>query len=80
MLYVTKFLVLESNTAFTGRPKPLIYQNNEQRFSFVRDKVTYSLLPRQTLPPKDPFVNEGHQPRAMDQWELLMGTWLSWLM
>jgi beta-1,4-mannosyl-glycoprotein beta-1,4-N-acetylglucosaminyltransferase len=66
MPYVTKFVVLESNTTFTGRPKPLIYQNNEQRFSFVRGKVTYS-LPGQTLPPKDPFVNEGRQRRAMDQ-------------
>jgi beta-1,4-mannosyl-glycoprotein beta-1,4-N-acetylglucosaminyltransferase len=66
MPYVTKFVVLESNTTFTGRPKPLIYQNNEQRFSFVRGKVTYS-LPGQTLPPKDPFVNEGRQRRAVDQ-------------
>jgi beta-1,4-mannosyl-glycoprotein beta-1,4-N-acetylglucosaminyltransferase len=66
MPYVTKFVVLESNTTFTGQPKPLIYQNNEQRFSFVRDKVVYSFLPGQTLTPKDPFVNEGRQRRAMD--------------
>jgi len=74
MPYVTKFLVLESNTTFTGKRKALIFKNNIQRFSFVRDKLTHLFFAGQTLQRwEDPFVNEDLQRTAMDQGLLAAG-------
>jgi beta-1,4-mannosyl-glycoprotein beta-1,4-N-acetylglucosaminyltransferase len=72
--YVTKFLVLESNTTFTGKHKALIFKNNIQRFSFLRDKLTHLVFAGRTLQRwEDPFVNEDLQRTAMDQGLLTAG-------
>jgi beta-1,4-mannosyl-glycoprotein beta-1,4-N-acetylglucosaminyltransferase len=39
--YVDKFVILESNTTFSGLAKPFNFENNKQRFSKFLDKIIY---------------------------------------
>ncbi|KAK8963427.1 hypothetical protein KSP40_PGU012513 [Platanthera guangdongensis] len=40
--FVDRFLLLESNSTFTGLPKPLFFLRNTQRFDFAKDKILYA--------------------------------------
>ncbi|KAI9360808.1 glycosyltransferase family 17-domain-containing protein [Zopfochytrium polystomum] len=59
---VTKFLIVESNTTFTGLPKPLVFAENQKRFAFAADKIEYIMFPGRTLRPgEQPFDLEKRQ-------------------
>ncbi|KAL4200577.1 hypothetical protein AMTRI_Chr02g254260 [Amborella trichopoda] len=65
--YVTKFIILESNTTFTGIPKPLFFAENRQRFNFVQPNLIYGLFSGRKLSKgEDPFVLESAQRAAMN--------------
>ncbi|GAV85979.1 Glyco_transf_17 domain-containing protein [Cephalotus follicularis] len=67
--YVTKFVILESNTTFTGIPKPLFFSSNQPRFSFAKEKIVHGLFPGRTAirgSHEDPFVLESQQRGAMN--------------
>ncbi|XP_010533132.1 PREDICTED: beta-1,4-mannosyl-glycoprotein 4-beta-N-acetylglucosaminyltransferase [Tarenaya hassleriana] len=68
--YVTKFVILESNTTFTGIPKPLFFDSNRARFSFAEGKIVHGVFPGRIRPRgknKDPFVLESQQRIAMNR-------------
>ncbi|KAJ4708227.1 beta-1,4-mannosyl-glycoprotein 4-beta-N-acetylglucosaminyltransferase [Melia azedarach] len=68
--YVTKFVILESNTTFTGKPKPLFFSSNRARYAFAEGKIVHGVHPGRIVPPgsnKDPFVLESDQRVAMNQ-------------
>ncbi|XP_024363728.1 uncharacterized protein [Physcomitrium patens] len=67
MPFVTKFLVLESNATFTGKPKPLYFADQkDSRFKFIHPQLLYSNIPsRPQIPNRDPFDNEKHHRIAM---------------
>ncbi|XP_026417161.1 beta-1,4-mannosyl-glycoprotein 4-beta-N-acetylglucosaminyltransferase-like [Papaver somniferum] len=67
--YVTKFIILESNTTFTGIPKPLFFAENLDRFKFARKKMAHSVFMGPKAVPgvrEDPFVLESAQRGAMN--------------
>lgn len=66
--YVHKFVILESNTTFTGIRKPLYFLENLQRFEFASSKIVYDSLPGDSSPRwhKDPFRFEARQRSAAD--------------
>lgn len=67
--YVTKFVILEANTTFTGIPKPLLFAANRDRFSFAEGKIVHSVFRGRTSSlgsHEDPFVLESEQRRAMN--------------
>ncbi|XP_052198227.1 uncharacterized protein LOC127805506 isoform X2 [Diospyros lotus] len=67
--YVTKFVILESNTTFTGIPKPLFFASNRDRFAFAEEKIVHGVFPGHTAAPgsrEDPFAVEGRQRVAMN--------------
>jgi len=39
--YVDVFLILEGNVTFTGLPKPMIFQEHRERFSWAKGKIVY---------------------------------------
>ncbi|KAL0450714.1 UNVERIFIED_CONTAM: hypothetical protein Slati_1627800 [Sesamum latifolium] len=39
--YITKFVLLESNSTFTALPKPLNFAINRDKFKFVEPRLTY---------------------------------------
>ncbi|MCL7038406.1 hypothetical protein MKW94_021261 [Papaver nudicaule] len=67
--YVTKFVILESNTTFTGMPKPLFFAENLDRFKFAKRKTVHSVFMGPKAVPgvsRDPFVLESSQRGAMN--------------
>ncbi|KAF8087325.1 hypothetical protein N665_0589s0006 [Sinapis alba] len=69
--YVSKFVILESNTTFTGIPKPLFFDSNKARFAFAEGKIVHGVFPgKKRLQGKhqqeDPFLLEGRQRVAMN--------------
>lgn len=67
--YVSKFVILESNTTFTGIPKPLFFASNRARFAFAEDKIAHGVFSGRTADRgshKDPFVVESEQRGAMN--------------
>lgn len=67
--YITKFVILESNTTFTGIPKPLVFASNRDRFAFAEGKIIHDVFPghvAEYMSREDPFVLEGQQRSAMN--------------
>lgn len=67
--YVSKFVILESNTTFTGIPKPLFFALNQERFAFAEQKIVHDFYPGKVAVPGsrgDPFVLETNQRVAMN--------------
>ncbi|KAK7292048.1 hypothetical protein RIF29_07687 [Crotalaria pallida] len=67
--YVSKFLILESNTTFTGIPKPHFFALNRARFAFAEEKIVHDFFPGRVAVPgshKDPFMLESRQRAAMN--------------
>lgn len=65
--YVTQFVLLESNSTFTGLPKPLTFANNREQFSFVEPRLTYGTIGGRFKKGENPFVEEAYQRLALDQ-------------
>lgn len=67
--FITKFVILESNTTFTGIPKPLVFASNRDRFAFAEGKIIHDVFPGRVaeyMSREDPFVLEGQQRSAMN--------------
>lgn len=67
--YVTKFVILESNTTFTGIPKPLFFASNRARYAFAEDKIVHNVFAGRVATPgshEDPFALESAQRMAMN--------------
>eukprot|EP00249_Psilotum_nudum_P005395 c18834_g1_i3 orf=192-1445(-) len=66
--HVTRFIVLESNSTFTGLSKPLLFSLNRERFKFAEPNIVYSMIPGRKLEKgENPFVLEALHRSAMDK-------------
>ncbi|CAM8888388.1 hypothetical protein QQ045_024600 [Rhodiola kirilowii] len=65
--YVDEFVLLESNSTFTGLPKPLIFEGNKEAFKFVKSRLTYGKIGGRFRRGENPFVEEAYQRVALDQ-------------
>jgi beta-1,4-mannosyl-glycoprotein beta-1,4-N-acetylglucosaminyltransferase len=74
--FVTNFVILESNTTFTGLPKPLNFSMNRQQFEFAEAKLKYGTAGGWPLSPgESPFVQEAHQRVVLDRLLRDSGIW-----
>ncbi|KAK6789167.1 hypothetical protein RDI58_012966 [Solanum bulbocastanum] len=64
--YVTEFVLLESNSTFTGLPKPSYFANHRDQFEFVESRLTYGQIPGRFRKGENPFVEEAYQRLALD--------------
>ncbi|KAG5136529.1 hypothetical protein JHK82_021260 [Glycine max] len=64
--YITEFVVLESNSTFTGLPKPLVFNSNREKFKFVEPRLTYGTIGGRFKKGENPFVEEAYQRVALD--------------
>lgn len=64
--YVTEFVLLESNSTFTGLPKPLVFSAVRDQFKFVEPRLTYGQVPGRFKRGENPFVEEAYQRLALD--------------
>lgn len=65
--YVTQFVLLESNSTFTGLPKPLLFAKNRDKFNFIEPRLTYGTIGGRFRKGENPFVEEAYQRVALDQ-------------
>ncbi|XP_010556220.1 PREDICTED: beta-1,4-mannosyl-glycoprotein 4-beta-N-acetylglucosaminyltransferase [Tarenaya hassleriana] len=66
--YVTQFVLLESNSTFTGLPKPLVFADHRDEFEFVEPRLTYGKIGgRFRRGERNPFYEEAYQRIALDQ-------------
>ncbi|KAI3866243.1 hypothetical protein MKX03_000071 [Papaver bracteatum] len=65
--YITKFIILESNTTFTGIPKPLFFTQNLERFEFAEENIIHNVFSGRRAVHEDPFVLESEQHVAMNR-------------
>lgn len=68
--FVHKFVILESNTTFTGIQKPLFFAENRARFAFAEGKIVHDVFPGWTASRgsnSDPFKLESAQRIAMNE-------------
>ncbi|XP_022887636.1 beta-1,4-mannosyl-glycoprotein 4-beta-N-acetylglucosaminyltransferase-like [Olea europaea var. sylvestris] len=64
--YVTEFVLLESNSTFTGLSKPLVFAANRQQFKFVESRLSYGQVPGRFRKGENPFIEEAYQRLALD--------------
>ncbi|XP_075480865.1 uncharacterized protein LOC142521641 isoform X1 [Primulina tabacum] len=65
--YITQFVLLESNSTFTGIPKSLNFAINRDRYKFVEPRLTYGYIGGRFKKGENPFVEEAYQRLALDQ-------------
>ncbi|KAI3868194.1 hypothetical protein MKX03_004104 [Papaver bracteatum] len=68
--YITKFIILESNTIFTGLQKPLFFTQNLERFEFFEEKIIHNVFSGRRAVHgvyEDPFFLESEQRVAMNR-------------
>ncbi|KAJ9152843.1 hypothetical protein P3X46_026358 [Hevea brasiliensis] len=65
--YITQFVLLESNSTFTGLPKSLLFARNRDKFKFVESRLTYGTIGGRFRKGENPFVEEAYQRVALDQ-------------
>ncbi|PAN38702.1 hypothetical protein PAHAL_7G190600 [Panicum hallii] len=65
--YVSEFVLLESNSTFTGMKKPLHFKENRHRFGFAESRLTYGMIGGRFVRGENPFVEESYQRVALDQ-------------
>ncbi|KAL9253200.1 Beta-1,4-mannosyl-glycoprotein 4-beta-N-acetylglucosaminyltransferase-like protein [Drosera capensis] len=64
---ITQFVLLESNSTFSGLPKPLVFGANRDQFKFIEPRLTYGTIPGRFKKGENPFVEEAYQRVALDQ-------------
>ncbi|CAI9093028.1 OLC1v1028430C1 [Oldenlandia corymbosa var. corymbosa] len=64
--FVTEFVLLESNSTFTGLPKPLVFNSVRDQFKFVESRLTYGQIPGRFKKGENPFIEEAYQRLALD--------------
>ncbi|KAF9624302.1 hypothetical protein IFM89_009210 [Coptis chinensis] len=65
--YITQFVLLESNSTFTGLPKPLVYASHRDDFKFIESRLTYGTIGGRFRKGENPFVEEAYQRVALDR-------------
>ncbi|KAL5718106.1 beta-1,4-mannosyl-glycoprotein 4-beta-N-acetylglucosaminyltransferase [Ranunculus cassubicifolius] len=71
--YITQFVLLESDSTFTGLPKPLVFAGNQDDFKFIKSRLTYGTIGGRFKKGENPFVEEAYQRVALDQLLKLAG-------
>ncbi|KAK6160270.1 hypothetical protein DH2020_003651 [Rehmannia glutinosa] len=64
--YVSEFVILESNSTFTGLPKPFVFSTVRDEFKFLEPRLTYGQVPGRFRKRENPFIEEAYQRLALD--------------
>jgi len=65
--YITQFIILESNSTFTGTEKLLYFANHRDQFKFVEPRLTYGTVGGRSRKGENPFIEEAFQRVALDR-------------
>ncbi|KAE8688336.1 phototropic-responsive NPH3 family protein [Hibiscus syriacus] len=64
--FITQFVLLESNSTFSGIPKPMVFASNRDQFKFVEPRLTYGSIGGRFKKGENPFVEEAMQRVVLD--------------
>lgn len=64
--YITQFVLLESNSTFTGLPKLHYFSIHRDQFKSVEPRLTYATVGGRFKKGENPFVEEAYQRLALD--------------
>ncbi|KAL7135860.1 hypothetical protein ABFS83_11G126000 [Erythranthe nasuta] len=64
--YITRFVLLESNSTFTALPKPLNFADHKSEFDFVKARLSYGVVSGGFRKGENPFIEEAYQRLALD--------------
>ncbi|XP_051116451.1 uncharacterized protein LOC127241442 [Andrographis paniculata] len=64
--YVSEFVLLESNSTFTGLAKPFVFSTVRDQFKYLEPRLTYGQVPGRFRKGENPFVEEAYQRLALD--------------
>lgn len=64
--YVSEFVLLESNSTFTGLPKRFAFAGFRDEFKFLEPRLTYGQVPGRFKKGENPFIEEAYQRLALD--------------
>ncbi|XP_006341311.1 uncharacterized protein [Solanum tuberosum] len=71
--YITQFVLLESNSTFTGLPKLHNFALNRDQFKFIEPRLAYGNIAGRDKKGENPFFEEAYQRVALDQLLRLAG-------
>lgn len=63
--YVDKFVIVEANRTFTGKPKKLFFKENIDQFSDFADRIEHIVVSDLPKHLQNPWILETHQRNAM---------------
>ena len=61
-----QFVLLESNSPFTGIPKRLNFAINREKFEFIDSRLTYGTIGGRFRKGENPFIEEAYQRLGLD--------------
>ncbi|KAL4570257.1 hypothetical protein LXL04_025909 [Taraxacum kok-saghyz] len=64
--YITQFVLLESNSTFTGIPTRLNFAINREKFDFIDSRLTYGTIGGRFRKGENPFIEEVYQRLRLD--------------
>ncbi|XP_038716063.1 uncharacterized protein LOC120009514 isoform X2 [Tripterygium wilfordii] len=65
--YITQFVLFESNSTFTGLPKPLLFSLNRDKFKFIESRLSYGTIGGRFKKGENPFIEEAYQRVTLDK-------------
>jgi len=68
--YVDKFILVESHQTFSGKPKPLYYLENKERFAKWNDKIIHIVVPNMEVDDGNLFRRHYLCYDAIEKWVL----------
>ncbi|XP_055828704.1 uncharacterized protein LOC129896767 [Solanum dulcamara] len=71
--YITQFVLLESNSTFTGLPKLHNFALNRDQFKYIEPRLAYGNIGGRAKKGENPFFEEAYQRVALDQLLRLAG-------
>jgi beta-1,4-mannosyl-glycoprotein beta-1,4-N-acetylglucosaminyltransferase len=67
--YVDEFIIVEAPTTFSGKPKPLYYEEQKQRYSQFHFKIKYHVVNEHYSPEEINLAKDSPNTRGASHWK-----------
>jgi len=67
--FVDQFVIVEAPTTFTGKPKPLYFENNRARYAPWLDKIKYFVIDENYTPEESALAENSPNTKGASHWK-----------
>lgn len=67
--YVDEFIIVEAPTTFSGKPKPLYYEQNKERYAKWHDKIKYFVINEAYTPEEIALAKSSPNTKGAEHWK-----------